>query len=284
MRRFIIITIIFAVVSCNQSKPGGNSPVTVPAWQVQLDECIARPFMEEDSLDVRLLDYSFKSRVKSVNGAINAVFDDDMAIADYDGKHLVLSKVGDRKRLATEEELNNNDSRFFFAPGDALVTLVWKCWGKKYRTVALVSDADGVLYDNIGSRIVHEVDVQPDADNQVPATVEVRKSIRERRYVDFFGQEAYYSIRCTSSFNPEGILVDRSVRSNSHSTIFMKCSANAYSVSGELYKSNSAAFIGEFKVWTDITISGAPLGRGFTIYGLLSEQGNASAEHHRLPE
>ena len=292
----LIFSGLLLLSSCSVDRISGDGAEVIPVWKTRLDDCINRPVTKAETTSLRLVKYSLRKKVnplKDIDEIIDTIFDDDADIAVFDGKELVFTKVKTLKRPATVQELNNNDARFSFMMGNALVDLFYEYQGKMYRSVALVSDTEGVLYDNIGSRIIYEGrpfasarDVEPPIDTtgvegQDTSSVVVKTFHKEREYSNSLGEWASFSMDCSSSFNSGGILIDRNFHCESHSSIFMKCQAQIATLHGELFVSNYHEFAWAYGFGTNITISLAPSGIGFTITGNLSEQESGTEIHQR---
>ena len=292
---WLFVSIPVLLSSCAPRMYSCDDPDRIPARENQLDECINRPSTKADNISLKLVRYSLRRNVnplEDIDYIINTIFDDDADIAIFDGKELIITKVKNLKRPATEEEISNSDARLSFMMGNALVDLFYEYQGKMYISVALVSDTEGVLYDNIGSRIIYEgrpfgpVRDDPPIDTtgvegQDTSSVVVKNFYKGHVYSNFLGDEVSYSMECTSSFDSNGILIHRHLNCKAHSSIFMKCQAQIATLHGELFVSNYHEFAWAYGYGTNINISLAPSGIGFTITGNLTEQGSGTEIHMR---
>lgn len=147
----------FAFSSCSNNilNPKKNSPV----WKSQLETVRNRSAYVTRSSSftgLTLKDYAFKGTIKSekdLQKAVEKVFDDEAEFAFEDEGRIVFAKIKDIKVPATGEEQKENNVLDFIKVGMSLVELYWEYEGMPHTSLAVVSDTDGVIYDNIGTRV-----------------------------------------------------------------------------------------------------------------------------------
>lgn len=165
--------------------------------------------------------------------------------------------------------------------GMDIIELEWRYQGKTYYSTAIASNEQGgILYDHIGHMIIVSDSHKPQA-KAIESGVKALKTrsegggIAERSFVlqddggyNVFGQLVWeYTISCSSFFDDNGILYNRSMAAPYHSVVGWSCVAKVQTVSGDIGKSNFHEFAWGHVHGSLVSVSLDWNGVGFKISG-----------------
>lgn len=233
MRKILFIGFVVFATSMNTTK--GQQ-------QTFLEERL-QAALGADSTDMqkklKLVDYDYPSPIESVTdlqNTLDSIFADDayMAVQEYTNFDFTLYKIRDIKESEKdmeykrfdldekETELYNNLS-LFVDGGMAIKTVKLKWLYNEKDTIcstAIVTDEEGIFYEAIGHLLIvpkknHSNAKALSVDNLMNDSVgnSVKRFNRTFACYNVFGQSVCsYAIDCSSTFNADGILVDRNYR------------------------------------------------------------------------
>jgi hypothetical protein len=145
-----LIALIFASVI---QLPAGNKEETAaPLWEKQMQYA-----MNDNPTGLKLTGYSYKGRITSerkLKKVIRKMFDyeADIPIENQDG--LVFVKMKETMTSLTATGGYKDNVVRILKVGMGFVKVTWSYKGKEYKSIAVVSDDKGVIYDPIGFSII----------------------------------------------------------------------------------------------------------------------------------
>lgn len=301
---FYILTIgVIAFFSCSHEILCPREGV--PAWETQLETVRNRSVSVTRSSSftgLTLKDYAFKGTIKSekdLQKAVEKIFNDEAEFAFEDEGRIVFAKIKDIKVPATEEELKENNVLNFIKVGMSLVELYWEYEGMPHTSLAVVSDRDGVIYDNIGTRVPAPVEMLNDipdslgevggvpvdtlaVDDDTSAIVTRSFECSDSRST-ILGHLYSYEISVTSMFDGSSVLVGKDIQYYSRGSFGYKCEAVAKTDHGTEFQHKFHDFSWAYAYGSAVSFTIKAEEVGFTITGG-GTHGGGSHTHTRERE
>lgn len=244
--------ILLGFCSCTQVSETGSYAGydDSSAWVSQLDAAIESG-KDYGRSDLKLVGYSHRGNITSqedLDEILLEIFDDEAIIAVGEKENPNFFKVGELKKTAQPSEEGNKEVisiREIVATGTDIIDLTWKCKGKVYRSVAIASDTEGILYDNIGLFVMDSsqkkeysgpkrtTTTRSEPQDSALVNREVSWSVSDERYNLLHIFLYSYMLYCNSTFDGHGIWVDAVLGAEHKSSAGWSCDAEIRTVGGE---------------------------------------------------
>ncbi|MCR5713480.1 MAG: hypothetical protein K6F98_00935 [Bacteroidales bacterium] len=163
--------------------------------------------------------------------------------------------------------------------GMTVLLLHWLYEGKPVNSIA-IADESGILYDNIGFFCMIPDNKQTEEELRIVLHPIVKSSnhesngnliVRTNKFdqgENILGKYAWeYLIQCSSTFNSDGILIDRSLHATYDSNWGWQCQAAVQTISGTLYEDPFHEFAWAYTHKFGGSVSISWNGVGFSISG-----------------
>lgn len=276
---------------CSEDAQIGKNPsdAGIAKWKEELN--ILQESTKNEQSGIRLVSYHEEGVIKNLKDVLMVVdnlFADDADFVFYlDNRYLEyrITSIGERRnRLKTFSQRGimgpNYETRFEklkerlrkeIQVGMKLVSLTWYLNGETYHSLAIASDTEGIIYDNIGHLIIKPLtddvsDIQKDewsSSMVAPATKTgeelpsplIARFVTSGSNTDVYGHLAYeYTLQCKSSFDSSGLFVGKQFAVHSYSAPGWECQSAIRTISGEPYESYRHEFawafaFGDTNVW-----------------------------------
>lgn len=272
--KFTFLAIILSVLSCTSKKDVESQKATC-MWEEQLDNVIALSTKSGDQDALILKSYSLRETVNPMSESdfdvvLTEMFDDDADFAFGTVSSPVFVKVADVKQPLGDNSSSYSSTDYLRDNASGVLDLTWEYKGNEYKSIALVSDDKGFLYDNIGCNIMMEPCINS---YEIPEPVDTTAltSVTESFYVGnsrygLWGNVLYsYEISVNSTFDLSGYLIDIDARAAHDSGFGWSCDAQVISKRADLYTGKYHEFSYAYAYSSKVSVTLTYNGTGFSI-------------------
>ena len=250
---------------------------------------------------------------QEISSLIDEILSDDSPILWYpSAKDLSYPRINTIREVieetAQDEYKEETNSSILFSGhrsvlkeevkiGMTVLRLNWLYEGKPVKSIA-IADESGIIYDNIGFFCIIPDNKQTEEELRIILHPRVKTQVFESYYdhdnntevtnihdhgLDVFGLTLWsYEIFCSSTFNSDGILIDRNLHATYDSNLGWQCQAAVQTINGALYEDIFHEFAWAYTHKFGGSVSISWNGIGFTMSsGGTGEQGTVT---HKMNE
>ena len=231
-------------------------------WEEQVEYALKKSETRAGSSDIRLVKYTYKGKVKNEAEALELLeqmFDENVNVVRYlDSVNYEIIPLKEyRQKVGDSKEWLKAQLDTVITEGIDVIDFEWNYKGRTITSTAIASNKlGGVLYDHIGCMIVDAREKpQPKVTNisRSHMYMKTRSESGQMREMFFhlqgsspedrMGRPVWeYEILCTSYFDANGILRNRSTVATYYSAYGWHCEAQARTVSGKIDVSKHHTF------------------------------------------